>query len=245
MQKFNENFDIVNKAITLSSNEGYSVLKQEDESIKCFALLALESANNQEEINLLTHHLINHQSPTREACSFALLNLINEKNVNLLLDENNLNILLHGILDINPNVCRNVIELIKNDDLLSKTFFPILINNILELLEDFKNFEKEFGVFKENKMRDKKNHAKNKKLFNLYWSLEALSEILKEEYIQEKIETIVDICSNFLDYTIREKAAKILIKMKNPKIELLQKLRNDENFYVKNLLCDKILVDSN
>ena len=122
---------------------------------------------------------------------------------------------------------------------------PKNISRIENLLEEFSAYEREFGAFCDNKMRNRKNHAKNKKLFNLYWCLEALSETYKNNVeFDEKIIKIANKTVNFLDYTIREKTAKILIKLQEVPCELLQKLKSDENFYVKNLVCDKICADS-
>ena len=64
------------------------------------------------------------------------------------------------------------------------------------------------------------------------------STILNEEQFKEKILNILSFSSGYTDYTIREKTAKILSKMENAPDDLLQKLKNDKNFYVKNqLLC--------
>ena len=100
-------------------------------------------------------------------------------------------------------------------------------------LDELSIFTKE-GKFRENKEKSQKNHAKNKLTFNLYWLLEAIS-VLDVNKI-ENLEKILTKTSSFLDYTIREKTALILSKMKNPPPELLQKLKQDENIYVKNQL---------
>ena len=51
---------------------------------------------------------------------------------------------------------------------------------------------------------------------------------------------IINETIKFNDYTIREKTAKILVKLDNLPNELLQIAKNDQNFYVKNQVCDKI-----
>ncbi|MCD8023999.1 MAG: hypothetical protein LUE64_00505, partial [Candidatus Gastranaerophilales bacterium] len=83
----------------------------------------------------------------------------------------------------------------------------------------------------ENSLKSKKNHAKNRLTFNLYWLLETISVLEGDFDIQILTKT-----SSFIDYTIREKTALILSKMDNPPIELLRKLKNDKNIYVKNQL---------
>ena len=239
MNKSNENFLIVQNAINMSYDEAFKVLLGEDELLKPYAFINIDEIKSKDEANLIAHHLTNHPNPTREACALMLLEMGGAEFFSDCAE-----IFTDAICDINPNVCRAIIEfLVKNPPLASKTL-PFVIERVEKILDDFKIYEKEFGAFKDNKMRNRKNHAKNKKLFNLYWCLEAISKI----YSEDKFCDIVEICIvtvDFLDYTIREKTAKILTKMKNPPKELLQKLKNDKNFYVKNLVYDKICKDSN
>ena len=73
-----------------------------------------------------------------------------------------------------------------------------------------------------------------KKLFNLYWSLEALGEL--KPNITKTLEDILQKTALFRDYTIREKTAMVLSLLEETSItleEIKTKLKNDDNFYVK------------
>lgn len=241
MNKSNENFLIVQSTINISRERAFEILEGKDESLKPYAFLNIDGVLNEYEANLILHHLTNHPNPTREACALVLCDICKGEYFK---SPAILNTLKEGICDINPNVCRALIELlVKNPD-IARLVTPLNIEKINELLRDFSMYEKTFGSRKENKMKNRKNHAKNKKLFNLYWCLEALGETMKRGEFEDEITEICQSTVNFLDYTIREKTAKILTKMENPPKELLQKLKNDENFYVKNLVYDKICKDS-
>ena len=76
--------------------------------------------------------------------------------------------------------------------------------------------------------------------FKLYWCLEALAENFNQSFNQENLVKILAENAECVDYTIREKVAKILVKMQNPPEELYQKMKNDENYYVKLNFYDKI-----
>ena len=238
MNKSNENFLIVQNAISMTQDEAYSVLLGDNELLKPYAFININEIKSQKEADLIVFHLTNHPNPTREACALMLCDM---RGAEFLCDK--AGVFVDAICDINPNVCRAIIEFLVKNPTLADKVLPLLIQRVNQILDDFKIYEREFGAYKDNKMRNRKNHAKNKKLFNLYWCLEAICEIYREE----KFNDIVKICIvtvDFLDYTIREKTAKILTKIKNPPKELLQKLKNDKNFYVKNLVYDKICKDS-
>ncbi len=242
MNKSNENFLIVQNAIDMSRNDALRVLEGGDETLKPLAFINIGEIKNDAEADLIMFHLTNHQSPTREACAHCILNA---EGIDFIKTQSHIETLENAICDINPNVCRAIISLISSNKRLAELMMPVNIERIKKLLDDFKIYEKEFGACILNKMRNRKNHAKNKKLFNLYWCLEAMGEIMEQKCTQR--DEILEICNTtayFLDYTIREKTAKILVKMDNPPQELLQKLKNDENFYVKNLVYDKICKDS-
>ncbi len=113
---------------------------------------------------------------------------------------------------------------------------PKLIDRILNIIEKLKALSD--TPYADNKLKNTKNHAKNKIVFNLYWALEALYYTDCNNFTQEKLLDILNFTSGYIDYTIREKTAKILSKMNEQPSDLLQKLKNDKNFYVKNqLLC--------
>ncbi len=239
MNKSNENFLIVQNAMNISQQEAFSILEGEDETLKPLAFFSIDKIENKNQAELFLFQLTNHSNPTREACAIRFLDV--DFDIKFFEDENSLNTFVNAICDINPNVARAIIELISRHKTFAKLIMPKIIEKIEALIEKFKEYEKSFGALSDNKMKNRKNHAKNKKLFNLYWCLEALGEIVEEknEY-DERIVKIIYLGADFLDYTIREKSAKILAKISCAPKELLQKLKNDENFYVKNQVYDKI-----
>ena len=80
----------------------------------------------------------------------------------------------------------------------------------------------------------KRSNWYTKKLFNLYWCLEALA-VLKAP-VDKRLEYVLSKAGAFKDYTIREKTAMVLHYMTDTSpviVELKEKLKNDNNFYVK------------
>ncbi len=239
MNKSNDFFSIIQNAISMSRNEAFDILLGEDEQLKPYAFLNINEIKSEKEANLIIKHLTNHSNPIREACAISLLDMSGTKFL-----YNFTNIFIDAICDINPNICRAIIEFLTKNSIIANNALPLLIKKVNQILVEFKIYEKEFGAYKDNKMRNRKNHAKNKKLFNLYWCLEAISEIYNDTKYDDEIFKICFVTVEFIDYTIREKTAKILARIKNSPKELLQKLKNDKNFYVKNLVYDKICKDS-
>ena len=139
--------------------------------------------------------------------------------------------IVQAILDVNPNVARNIIEFLKITKLNIKEEIYTAVEFIMTEIE--KNS-------RPKKWRSQKNHILTKKYFNLYWLLEAISEGFEEISGDEFLIKILEENSDNYDYTIREKVAKILTRMKNPPPELLQKMQNDDNYYVKLNFYDKI-----
>lgn len=224
--------DVVQK--DYKKEEIIAVLKNGDELEKPVVILSLENIEDKIEAELLIDNLTGCDGRIREASAVKISEFLqNPKTGIYFLDEKSVKIILNGIMDINPNVGRSLIDGIKECKQLQTLLQPYLINKIEEIIIKLKEISK--SPFRENKLNDRKNHAKNKILFNLYWALEALCYTDLDES-DEKFLGILNFTSDVFDYTIREKAAKILSKMKNPPPVLLHKLKNDENFYVKNQL---------
>ncbi len=233
-----DNFNVELRAYEISLKEYNKkdiirILTENDDEKKIVAIINLKSIDNQFEADLILSHLTGQDGRIREAVSY-ILNELNQEE--FFLDENSTKIIINGILDINPNVVRNLLNFIdKNQKLKQKLIKPVEIKTN-EVLLSLAKYIKADSPFFENESKSNKNHAKNKLTFNLYWLLETIS-ILDVNKI-ENLENILTKTSNFIDYTIREKTAKILSKMETKPPELLRKLKNDENIYVKNqLLC--------
>ncbi len=204
-------------------NEILSLLENGDEFEKPVAIMALENLCNKNEADLLINNLTGCDGRIREASALKISEFLkNSEIAPYFFDERSLETILNGIMDINPNVGRLIL--------------PKLIDRILNIIEKLKALSD--TPYADNKLKNTKNHAKNKIVFNLYWALEALYYTDFNNFTQEKLLDILNFTSGYIDYTIREKTAKILSKMNEQPSDLLQKLKNDKNFYVKNqLLC--------
>jgi|MucameStandDraft_1065616.scaffolds.fasta_scaffold07548_7 hypothetical protein len=218
-------------------NEILSLLENGDEFEKPVAIMALENLCNKNEADLLINNLTGCDGRIREASALKISEFLkNSEIAPYFFDERSLETILNGIMDINPNVGRALIDGIKECQPLQKLILPKLIDRILNIIEKLKALSD--TPYADNKLKNTKNHAKNKIVFNLYWALEALYYTDFNNFTQEKLLDILNFTSGYIDYTIREKTAKILSKMNEQPSDLLQKLKNDKNFYVKNqLLC--------
>ncbi len=194
---------------------------------KIFAIINLDCDLNQEDFNILLNNLTNQPSPLRESTAMKI-DEINLKHPDFFLDSSAQNKILKAIVDINPNVSRVICNIIANNKKLAKDLEKKIIEEIMNLL-------KEIEILNDFK----KSHAKNKKLFSLYWLLESLSCCMSEKYNSQVLE-ILKITINFSDYTIREKTAKILKKTGKIPNFIQEKIKDEQNFYVKYQIYDKI-----
>jgi len=206
-----------------------------EDFIKIFSILNLNSLNSTDETELLFKHLTNHPTPIREAVALKLEEIYEDKYFSDFIK----NQFLKAIIDINPNVCRAICGIISKSTFLQSELTNELIKKIKGLLAEIKDSDVTLGGFYDDAQKIRKNHAKNKKLFSLYWFLECLSICNIQKNNSEALE-IINETIKFNDYTIREKTVKILVKLDNFPKELLQIAKNDQNFYVKNQVCDKI-----
>ena len=185
---------------------------------KILSIVDTDEVSSKDDFDLFIDNLTNHPAPLREVCAYKLDEIYKDE----YLDDNNLNIILNAVIDINPNVSRCVCLLIKNHTLLQKSLCAKLIlriNDTLKLIPD------------NERNQSNKSHAKNKLLFSLYWLMEALFYSYGDEYQTQALE-IIKVTFNFSDYTIREKAAQLLTKVKNPPDDLIKSIKQDKNFYV-------------
>jgi len=237
---------LIQKALEITrkpykKEEILNILNSKDEFEKPVAILSLEVLESKKEAELLIQNLTGCDGRIREASAVKISEFLkNAKTAEYFLDKKSVETILDGISDMNPNVGRALIEGLKECKSLQEAILPLLIVKIFKLIEKLKEISE--TPFRENKLNDKRNHAKNKVVFNLYWGMEALCYTnfnnSKNEEIRDKILDILSFTSDYTDYTIREKSAKILFKMNDAPNDLLQKLKNDKNFYVKNqLLC--------
>lgn len=214
-----------NFMINHNYNNLINLLQSNNIKEKHFAVLELNEIHSQEDAKILVSNLVGQDGKIREAVAFKVNELFNKQDYTVFfIGEDIFKILLQGIMDINGNVCRNIVNLVGNNefgDYICKNL-PEKIIEILKKIEELEFNEKQYVISKRN--------------FQLYWCLEALYNIVESiEFV--KIQNIVLKTGKFQDYTIREKTAKLLAKLDNFEVkDLKESLKNDENYYVRRYL---------
>lgn len=225
------NFEVNFNSIMNACNNNYSYndlieLLASDKIIeKQFAALELEEIKSKEDAFVLVSNLVGQDGKIREAVAFKINELIKEEDyLEYFIGDEFFEIFLEGIMDINGNVCRKIVELsnIKefNEYLCKK--LPERIKEILKEIKKLDENDKQYKISKRN--------------FQLYWCLESLFSIFEKIELKQ-LKDILLITGEFDDYTIREKTAKILIKIDISELnDLKNKLKNDTNYYVRRYL---------
>lgn len=200
-----------------------SLLKTDDFYLKHFALINLNSIDDIG-VNLLFFNLTGQDGKIRECSSSKIKDFIYENPKLSVYLEKYADIVVKSLNDINPQVCRNMIETLRltnNNDLFIKKVLKT-INSILNEV---------------NIKKAVKSYKFNKQIFNLYWNLYALENILHKNMVDiSDIYLLLESISKAGNYTIRERAAKIVLKMNFLGFDMTQFqniLSNDENFYVR------------
>ena len=185
--------------------------------------IKIDGIYSKEEAIIFISNLTGCDGKIREAVSFRLREFL-PQNPNFYIDF--VDQFLDAIIDINGNICRNTIEAIqvlKSFPQFTSEFCSKLAQKTLEIIPPILAFYIQEGKYKINK-----------EVFKLYWYLETISTFV--EFIDA--ETLFEILSktkNVKDYTIREKTAKIISKIKNSsKFDALKaELKQDQNYYVQ------------
>ena len=138
----------------------------------------------------------------------------------------NVKIFLDAVIDINGNICRNVINALanlKDNNNFCNVFCAKLTDLTLKLTEIVEKFDFQDGKYKVNK-----------EAFKLYWCLETIYVFWNKIDLNE-LKEIIQRGSNIGEYTIREKCAKILTHdfMDKDLDNIRLKLKNDSNYYVR------------
>ena len=214
----------MNKAYELFSKEFsraeiFDVLKSSDDIKKQVCLLKLDDLTSTEEAEILVSVLTGQHGPVREICSAKINEFVkNEEYRNFFDNERLSGIILDALNDIIPTVARNISEVINlfpQKDYLRKR----LMDRILEV-ENCPLEEMPSG-----------NHEITRTNFKLYWYLDALAFMVDENDNSETLSEIIRNSYTHEDYTIREKVANILSKLKGFQ-QYKDSLKNDENPYV-------------
>jgi len=195
-------------------------LRSDSLNLAYFALLKIEKFETKEDALFLLH-LINpdQDSRVREQAS----NLIKD-HCHYFDDEESIRLLTEAIKDKNPKVCRNITHALQN------------INNRFMIIEKLVN------IIEEQINDINREQTKDRTIFNIYWSLFAVENLLNPESITinivEKLIETVRKTSRFKEYQVRERSASIvrlLTQNSDSKklVQLIEQLSNDENFYVR------------
>ncbi len=230
-ENFNEALNLIDKE--LSHNELIKMLSDGNIPQKQLAALRLETLNSKEDAEILLNNLVGQDGKIREAVSLKIKELADNtgyKRYFYMLDTEVLaKYFIAAIIDINGNICRNILDTLvnfKDNKTFMNNFCKKLINLIFELTDKIKDFDFKDGKYKVNK-----------EIFKLYWCLEAVYICFSDIPITE-IKKIINTTKNIDEYTIREKVAKILThKIDDTELNSARaELKNDENYYVRRIL---------
>ncbi len=201
------------------------VLKNGTDVEKQIAILKIDSVSSEELVQMLVAHLTGQDGPIREVSAIKLNEVLKYKNCASFDDEKFYSVYVNAVCDVNPNVSRTVID-----------FLTVLKNQVTLLSILIKKIENIYSRI-ENPDIEQKNFL-TVRLFNLYWCLEAVGELFSLNIIscdKSKLGSLLEKALMFNNYTIDEKVAKIisLIGVDNFNKEIINKLKNSDNFYVR------------
>lgn len=206
-----------------SQKELYNFLKSGSDMEKQLACLRIEDVKSPEEADILISNLTGVDGKIREAVSYKLkVFMQNTEKAEIFNRTNYYDTFLDAVIDINGNICRNVISAIsnlKNDKNFAQYFKSEIFKRSEDVLKKIENFT----------YKDKK-YKTNKELFKLYWYLETLAIFDFEETAE--LLGLLKKCSKTEEYTIREKAAVLISKLPQNERKKLSSINNDKNPYV-------------
>ncbi len=205
----------------LSGSELFDYIENGTDSEKQICILKISHLESQKEADVLLFHLTNQHGTVREAAA-EKINELMKKTPDFFQNDFAREKFLLAVNDVNPNICRLVIDIL-----------PLLCP---EQKEKFLNslYDLTLKVAKEAESLNVRNrsHIYTKKIFNLYWCLEAIAET--SNGVCEKLSEIIRRNYKSEEYTVREKVAKIIKKLNVSEFDdILNILKTDENFYVR------------
>lgn len=211
-----------------------SLLKNGNIVQKQIATLRLDNVTSEEDADVLVANLTGQDGKIREVVSMRIREFMSDENlVKYFQTTKSYDVFLDAIIDINANICRNVISAISNlksNEDFCENFCTKLVAKTLNLLEIISTFDFQQGKYKVNK-----------EVFKLYWCLECVYAFVENISFSE-LKQIILKAKDIEEYTIREKAAKILTKNFDDK-ELQQakdELKNDSNYYVRRYFAENL-----
>lgn len=224
-ENFNEALNLVNKEFT--HTELLEMLKNGNIPQKQIAALRLDTITSKEDAQILLNNLTGQDGKIREVVSLRINEFMHRPELlEYFTDLDCEKIFLEAIIDINGNICRNIISAIsqlKNSDKFCQNFLPSLIQKTKDIIEKVKAFDIQDGKYKINK-----------EVFKLYWYLETIFTFYEKINFSD-LKQILLAAKNVEDYTIREKVAKILtLNFQDSDLQhAKQELKNDSNYYVR------------
>lgn len=210
-----------------SQEELYAFLESGNIVQKQISALKLVGVFSSHQAKILVSNLTGQDGKIREAVSLRLKEFMSEPEMlRYFMNLSNYDVFLDAVIDINGNICRNVIGAIinlKSDEEFCNCFCSKLVDLTLELLDKVEKFDFQDGKYKINK-----------EVFKLYWCLETIFEF-RDKIEFARLKQILLRSKDIEEYTIREKAAKILATgyEDNELIAAQRELQNDRNYYVK------------
>ena len=229
---FSDINDAINRFSSASNEELFSYLDGNDEVLMQIALLNIKELQSLADTKKIVSKLTEHSSETREYCAFLINRLMKtEKYQKYFCGDFILDRFSKAVSDVNPKVCRKIIEILPYFEDLKK-LFPLLINNAEIYINNLQEKNKH------------KNYQYNTLSFRPYWTIFALAYTINDNLLNEyekELVKLVENISQFKEYTLREKSTLLAQKINSirntDKIsEILKKCQNDENFFVKELL---------
>ncbi len=194
------------------------------------AALRLDGVYSNSDAAVLLDNLTGQDGKIREAVALRLNEFMADKEtVKFFCQKQFYDVFLAAVVDINANICRNVINAISNlrdDEEFCGYFCAKLSGLIFELLDKIEKFDFQEGKYKVNK-----------EVFKLYWCLEAVY-VFYDKVEFSDLKQIILRSKDIPEYTIREKVAKILTRdfEDTDLLNARDCLKNDENYYVRILI---------
>lgn len=194
---------------------------------KQISALRLDRVKSQYEADILLDNLTGQDGKIREIVSLKIKEFVaNDDSLKYFLSQKKSKIFIDAIVDINANICRNIISalyFLKNN----REFCNIFVQQLIEITEKY------LGDVEKLDLQDGK-YKVNKEVFKLYWSLETIY-VFWDKIDMEKLKDILRRAKIIRDYTIREKVAKILTKnlQDDELLNIKKELKCDSNYYVR------------
>ena len=206
-----------------SHKELIEMLKNGNIPQKQIAALMLDCINSQEDAKILVSNLTGCDGKIREAVALKINQLVKQGFCEYFYSYPQ--IFADATIDINGNICRLIVDSLTNFQ-TDSDFYNAYLNRIFDYIQEaFNSLDK--IIYKDKK------YTINKQLFKLYWCLEALKAYTRK-IPHEKLFPILERTSSEREYTIREKTAQIVALIDDDKFsEIKNKLKNDENYYVR------------